>query len=66
MTKSEQIEVAVELDDITHARFEALLGSLSKERDVTESGVLREVLVAALEEVEKDPERFAEQLRAQR
>jgi hypothetical protein len=67
MTKSELIEVAVPLDAVTYARLHALLRSLSKERDVTESSLLREVLMAALEKVEKeDSEQLAEELRAKR
>jgi len=66
MTKSELIEVAVALDDVTYARVHALLLRLSKERDVTESSLLREVVVAALEEVEEDPEKYEEELREKR
>ena len=66
MTRSELIEVAVPLDDVTYARVHALLLRLSKERDVTESSLLREVVVAALEEVEDDPEKYEEELREKR
>jgi hypothetical protein len=65
MTKSEQVEVAVKLDNVTHARLNALRLRLSKDRPMTESELLREVLLTALEKVEKeDSEQLAEELRA--
>jgi hypothetical protein len=66
MTKSEMIEVAVKLDNVTHARLNALRLRLSDDRPVTESELLREVLLTALEKVEKDPEQFAEDLSTKR
>jgi hypothetical protein len=59
MTKSEQIEVAVKLDNVTHARLNALRLRLSKDGPLTESELLREILLTALEKVEKDPEELS-------
>jgi len=66
MTKPEQTFVAVRLDEATLARVDALVTQLSTDRPVTQSNVLRALLPAALDEVKKDPERFAEQLRTKR
>ena len=66
MTKPEQIDVAVELDHVTAARVDAMVRGLSKDGLVKPSDVLRKVLLMALDDVEKDPERYEVRLRAKR
>ena len=66
MMSSEPISVAVELDEATVARLDALVPRLSEDRPMTQSDVLRAVLLMALDKAEKDPEQFAAQLRARR
>jgi hypothetical protein len=59
MTKPDYDLVAVDLDDATQARIDALVPRFSKLGPVTSSDVLRALLELALEKAEKDPEQFA-------
>jgi hypothetical protein len=66
MTKPDYDLVAVDLDDATQARVDALVPRFSKLGPVTSSDVLRALLEVELEKAEKDPEQLAAQLRAKR
>ena len=66
MTKPDHDFVAVRLDDATQARIDALVPRFSKNWPVTSSDVMRALLELALEEAEKDPEKFAAQHHAKR
>jgi hypothetical protein len=59
MTKPDHDFVAVRLDDATQARIDALVPRFSKNWPVTSSDVMRALLELALDEAEKDPEKFA-------
>ena len=58
MTKPNCELVAVDLDDATQARIDALVPRFSKLGSVTSADVLRALLETALERAEKDPEQF--------
>lgn len=66
MTKPEPIDVAVELDDVTAARVDAMVRRLSRDGLVKPSDVLRTVPLMALAHVEKAPERYELRLGAKR